>query len=261
MRSGRWLLVFAVISLTLIVVGVATAQEGTDDPKRGGELYVETCAMCHGFDGQGRIGASLDSFPGIKIDSALRQAIAEGIDGSVMPPWQQSEGGPLTNQEVDDIVAYIVESFAGTQPIEPAPTYLAPEIAPLPDIEGDPSLGAIVYQVNCIVCHGDQGQGRFGKPLGQAWPANQPDIFIRQVTREGISGTVMPSWAQDLGGPLSEEEIEDVTAYILTLSPVSVAPTPTTPEEGPFSATVSLIAFGIIALVIAIGLIIYYRRA
>jgi mono/diheme cytochrome c family protein len=217
--------------------------------------------MCHGLDGQGRIGASLDSFPGIMIDSALRQAIAEGIDGSVMPAWLQSEGGPLTDEDVDDIVAYIIDSFEGTEPIAPAPTYQAPNIPPLPDVEGDPSLGAVVYQANCIVCHGDQGQGRFGKPLAQAWPANQPEIFIRQVTREGISGTVMPGWAQDLGGPLGEAEVEDVTAYILTLSPVSVSPTPSPPDEGPLSATVSLIAFGIITLLIVVGLIIYYRRA
>jgi mono/diheme cytochrome c family protein len=261
MRSGKWLVAIGVISLSLLVVSAVTAQEGTDGPMRGGELYVENCAMCHGLDGQGRIGASLDSFPGIMIDSALRQAIAEGIDGSVMPAWLQSEGGPLTDEDVDDIVAYIIDSFEGTEPIAPAPTYQAPNIPPLPDVEGDPSLGAVVYQANCIVCHGDQGQGRFGKPLAQAWPANQPEIFIRQVTREGISGTVMPGWAQDLGGPLGEAEVEDVTAYILTLSPVSVSPTPSPPDEGPLSATVSLIAFGIITLLIVVGLIIYYRRA
>jgi mono/diheme cytochrome c family protein len=217
--------------------------------------------MCHGLDGQGRIGASLDFFPGIEIDSSLRQTIAEGIDGSVMPAWLQSEGGPLTEVAIDDIVAYIIESFEGTEPIEPAPTYVPPDIQPLPDVEGDPSLGAVVYQSNCVACHGDQGQGRFGRPLGQSWPGNQPDVFIRQVVREGIGGSVMPAWAQDLGGPLSEDEIDNVTAYILTLSPVSVEPTPSPPSEGPLSATVTLIGFGVLALLIVIGLIIYYRRA
>jgi hypothetical protein len=71
----------------------------------------------------------------------------------------------------------------------------------------------------------------------------------------------MPGWFQDLGGPLSDEEIDNVTAFVLTLSPVSVSPTPSTPDEGPISLTVSLIAFGAIALLIIIGLIIYYRRA
>lgn len=261
MRSGKWLVLLAFILLTSLAVEVATAQEDTGDPTRGGELYVENCAMCHGIEGQGRIGASLDSFPGIQIDSTLRQAISEGIEGSVMPAWLQSEGGPLTGEDVDDIVAYIAESFAGTEPIAPAPTYIAPVIPPLPEVVGDPSQGAVDYQANCTVCHGDQGQGRFGKPLAQSWPGNQPEVFIRQVIREGISGSVMPGWSQDLGGPLSDEEIDNVTAYILTLSPVSVSPTPSTPEEGPFDLTVSLIAFGAIALLIIIGLIIYYRRA
>lgn len=261
MRSGKWLVVLVVCALSLLVVGIAAAQEGEGDPERGGELYVENCAMCHGLDGQGRIGANLDAFPGIMVDSTLRQAISEGVDGSVMPAWLQSEGGPLTDQEVDDIVSYIIQSFEGTSPIAPAPTYVAPDIPPLPEIEGDPSLGAVVYQSNCTVCHGDQGQGRFGRPLGQAWPANQPEVFIRQVIREGISGTVMPAWAQEFGGPLSEGDVDNVTAYILTLSPVSVSPTPSPSQEGPLSATVSLIAFGVIALIIVVGLVIYYRRA
>ena len=261
MRLGKWLVFLAIVILSIVVVGGAAAQGGTGDPTRGGELYVENCAMCHGIDGQGRIGASLDSFPGIMIDSTLRQAIAEGIDGSVMPAWVLSAGGPLADQEVDDIVSYIIASFEGTEPIAPAPTYQAPNIPPLPEVEGDPSLGAVIYQANCIVCHGDQGQGRFGKPLAQAWPANQPDIFIRQVVREGISGTVMPGWASDLSGPLSDEDIDNVTAYVLTLAPVSASPTPTPPPDGPFDLTLSLVAFGIIAVIIILGLIIYYRRA
>ncbi len=64
MRLGKWLVFLAIVILSIVVVGGATAQGGTGDPKRGGELYVENCAMCHGIDGQGRIGASLDSFPG-----------------------------------------------------------------------------------------------------------------------------------------------------------------------------------------------------
>jgi cytochrome c oxidase cbb3-type subunit 3 len=261
MRPGRWLAVLTLLAITLLAVGVAMAQEVEGDPERGGELYVENCAMCHGLDGQGRIGANLGSFPGISVDSTLRQAIAEGIGGSVMPAWLQSEGGPLSDQEVDDIVAYIIQSFEGTSPIAPAPTYVPPDIPPLPDVEGDPTLGAVVYQANCTVCHGDQGQGRFGRPLGQAWPSNQPEVFIRQVVREGISGSVMPGWSQDLGGPLSEDDVDNVTAFILTLSNVTVSPTPAPPDEGPLSATVSLIIFGVIALVVVIGLIIYYRRA
>jgi mono/diheme cytochrome c family protein len=261
MRSGRWLAILAILSLSFIVVSVATAQDGEGDPTRGGELFVQNCAVCHGLDGQGRIGANLDSFPGIMIDSTLRQTISSGIDGSVMPAWLQAEGGPLNEDEINDIVAYIVQAFGGTEPIAPAPTYVPPDIPPLPDVEGDPSLGAVVYQVNCIVCHGDRGQGRVGKPLAKSWPGNQPSVFIRQVVREGISGTIMPAWAKDLGGPLSNDDIDNVTAFVLTLEPVSVAPTPAPAEPGPLSATIILVIFGALALLLVIGLIIYYRRA
>jgi len=71
----------------------------------------------------------------------------------------------------------------------------------------------------------------------------------------------MPAWASSKGGPLSDEQIEDVTAYILTLSPVEGAPTPTPASPGPISLTTGLILLGVVAVLIVIGLIVYYRRA
>jgi mono/diheme cytochrome c family protein len=261
MRKGIWILILAVLILSIGVVGTVWAQELEGDPERGGELYVESCAVCHGINGQGRIGANLDSFPGIQVTSTLKQVIREGIEGSVMPAWSRDQGGPYTEQDIEDVVAYIVGAFGGTEPIAPAPTYVAPEIPPLPDIEGNPSEGSLVYQVNCVACHGEKGQGRFGLTLAKEWPGNQPDAFIRQVVRDGIPGTTMPAWAQENGGPLLEEEVEDVTAYILSLSPISGPVTPLPPEEGPIGRSAGLLILAGIGVLILLGLILYYRRA
>lgn len=45
--------------LLLIPLAIAGAQSGDSDFQQGCELYVENCAVWHGVDGQGRIGASL----------------------------------------------------------------------------------------------------------------------------------------------------------------------------------------------------------
>lgn len=259
MRMRTLIPILAAISL-LATVQVALAQDGPGDPVRGGELFVENCAVCHGANGQGRVGASLEAFPGIEPGPALEATITQGVEGTVMPPWGIDRGGPLTGQDIRDLAAYIVQVFDGTEPITPLPIYVAPEIPALPDVEGDPSAGSVVFQGNCEMCHGDRGQGRFGLSLAKAWPSIDPETYLQQVVREGIEGTTMPAWSRAAGGPLTDEEIADVAAFVLTLVPAPAptqAPQPTAPLSA--STTVFLLAMGAGA-VIAV-LIIYYRRA
>ncbi|HJW91421.1 MAG TPA: c-type cytochrome, partial [Anaerolineales bacterium] len=228
MHKTRWRRP-GVFSLILLLLALAwawptLAQTGDDQEKLelGARLFAENCAVCHGPEGQGRVGATLaKDFPSIRPDLAIETTIANGVAGSVMPAWGQANGGPLTGEDIHDLAAYIVEAFGGTQPITPLPTYMAPSIAALPEVEGDPSAGAVVYQENCVMCHGAQGEGRFGAALAKAWPSNDPATYIRQVVSEGIQGSVMPTWGKAGGGPLTDENISDVAAFVLTLKPGS----------------------------------------
>lgn len=250
----------AVALVAALAAGVAAAQ-GEGNPERGGELYVQNCAMCHGVDGQGRVGARLEHFPGIQIESTLSQTIAEGVSGSVMPAWSQANGGPLSEQDIADIASYIAGAFGGTEPLAPLPTYVPPDIPRLPDMEGDPSAGAVVYQAECRVCHGPEGQGRFGQALAKAWPVYDPQVYIRQVVAEGISGTIMPAWGEDSGGPLTAEQIADVAAYVLSLAPAVNSSTTVAQVSGPISLNTGLAIAGVVTLFIIGALVIYYRRA
>lgn len=245
----------------LAVLGYSTAQaQAEGDPQRGGQLFVENCAVCHGVDGQGRIGASLQQFSGIDPAAVASQTIAQGISGSVMPSWGIEYGGPLTDQDIADIVSYALSAFGGTQPIEPLPQYQPPDLAALPDVQGDPAAGAVVYWENCRPCHGDSGEGRIGKPLATSWPGPQPDQYIRQVVGSGIPGTRMPTWAQSNGGPLSDSDIANVAAFVLSFTASGSAPAPTT-EPGPIGvSTVLIVLGGLIVLGIIVG-VMYYRRA
>lgn len=257
---ARTLVPFLTALLLLASVQVAWAQQGPGDPVRGGELYVENCAVCHGVDGKGRIGASLDSFPGIEAQAVLEATIAEGVAGSVMPAWGQANGGPLAEQDIRDIASYILEAFGGTHPITPLPTYVAPVIPALPNVEGDPSAGAVVYQQNCAMCHGARGEGRFGLPLAKAWPSTDPPIYIRQVVSQGIDGSLMPAWADTGGGPLTDKDIADVAAFVLTLEP-AVSPTSIPQPAGPLGATTTLILLAVAVAAVLVVLVVYYRRA
>jgi cytochrome c oxidase cbb3-type subunit 3 len=212
-------------------------------------------------DGGGRVGASLQVFSGINIDATLNQTITDGVPGSVMPAWGQANGGPLTPQDVTDIVSYIQSAFGGTQPLEPLPAYQPTVLPTLADVVGDPSLGSVVYQENCAVCHGDSGQGRIGRTLAKSWSGDDPARYVHDVVDQGIAGSQMPAWGQERGGPLSQNQIADVTAYVLSLRSVESLPTPTPAPAGPISMASGLIALVVLAGLLAAGLLIYYRRA
>jgi len=88
---------------------------------------------------------------------------------------------------------------------------------------GDAAKGEKVFKANCIVCHGDKGDGK-GAAAAALTPkprnftdANEmkgiDDARIHKSVMEGRPGTAMVSFAKTL----SAGDIEDVIAYIKTL--------------------------------------------
>lgn len=245
--------------LALLLAGIALAQTG--DPRHGAQLFADNCAVCHGADARGRIGATLTKdFPAINVDAYLRQTIANGIEGSKMPAWGKVKGGPLSDRDVEDLAAFIVGLRGGSVPPVPAPTIAPVTIVPLPGIKGDASQGAIVFQQNCAVCHGTRGQGRIGATLAKQWPSMDPARYVQQTVEKGIAGSVMPAWLDKNGGPLAQTDIDNVTAYVLSLQTTSAA-APAPPAAGSLSLTTSLIGLGVLVLIVVVVLVVYYRRA
>ncbi len=89
--------------------------------------------------------------------------------------------------------------------------------------DADAKRGADVFQI-CVVCHGEQAQGNegFGSPklAGQHdwYLATQLENFragIRGTHEDDDNGQVM----QPMAAALTDQQIEDVIAYIMTLDP------------------------------------------
>ena len=93
--------------------------------------------------------------------------------------------------------------------------------------------GALIYEANCVGCHGIQGQGI----PGVAPALNSEAFFTTRVQEVGYTGSLrsyiestvnsgrpvgsgqysvkMPTWGQAYGGPLRPDQVRDVASYIL----------------------------------------------
>lgn len=169
--------------------------------QRGRALYNEQCVNCHGAQGEGGVGPALNNRTLLKntLDSVFFSVIRSGVPGTQMPAWSVDYGGPLTDEEIRDLVAFI-------RAWEPN----APEVKPIV-FEPDATRGALLFASTCSICHGENGQG------GSAPALNDParlqaldDDWYRGVIRYGRPAKGMPTW----GTVLSPNQIEDLIALI-----------------------------------------------
>lgn len=93
-----------VAALTFLASSQALAQTG--DPEAGREVFEANCAMCHGQDASGMMGMH----PSLR--GAVERLTLEGVEVTVrngrdtMPPMPAFEGR-LTDQEIDEVIAYL----------------------------------------------------------------------------------------------------------------------------------------------------------
>jgi mono/diheme cytochrome c family protein len=77
--------------------------------EQGHRLWGANCASCHGVNGEGITGPALNSqqFLGAVNDDQIHGIVSGGIPGTAMPAWLNDYGGPLTDQQIAGLVAYL----------------------------------------------------------------------------------------------------------------------------------------------------------
>jgi len=201
----------ALVSYTL------EAAQGTG-PELGQQLFAENCSPCHGDFGEGgpnptRAGdiiAPISSAEYLKTrdDTTLKSIISQGQPNFGMSPFGSAYGGPLDDDQVNSIVAYI-RSWEANPPVE-----LPPDVA-----SGAVALsGSEVYTDLCAQCHGSQGQGGVGTALADpAFQQSQTDQQIFDAINLGHKQTAMIGW----GEILTSDQIQQLVTYIRSLTPTT----------------------------------------
>ncbi|MHB1089787.1 MAG: c-type cytochrome [Ilumatobacteraceae bacterium] len=87
----------------------ATALQQQQYEKTGGELFATNCAACHGSQGNGGIGPTLNAkeFLGLTTDNQIAMLITGGITGTSMSAWGLDYGGSFTDEQIRQLVTYL----------------------------------------------------------------------------------------------------------------------------------------------------------
>lgn len=221
----------ALVSYTL------SAAEGTS-LEVGQQLFATNCAPCHGDFGEGGpnparpgdIIAPISTAEYLKTrdDATLRSIIAQGQPNFGMSPFGSSFGGPLDDDEIDALVAFI-RSWEANPPVE-----LPPEVA----VEQISLSGAEIFQELCAQCHGPNGEGGIGPSFVDAeFKSRHTETSLFNVINEGHEATAMIGW----GEVLSAEQIQQLVEFIIQMElaePVTEEPSPIITDAPKFSADV-----------------------
>jgi len=238
---------------------------------RGARDYEQYCAACHGLTGEGGVanaapqinnlpntlGDRLDGPTGIvakygTVRNFVEATVTSGVRGTAMPRWSARLGGPLRDDQIQNIAAYVSSWWGPQGSTSPnisadaaaaAAAYKkaqqAQALAGAPDTPV--GRGQAIFQANCVTCHnltdkslvgpglggifGPDGTAAFGQVLPNTKPIT-PENFMEWVKKGGVAFKDGPQQQPNPGfGPwniaampsfaqFDDKQLADVLAFI-----------------------------------------------
>jgi len=80
-------------------------------------------------------------------------------------------------------------------------------------------IGKVTFAQDCASCHGKGANGGGGAPTlhSKEFLASATDPQILRLVSTGVPGTDMSAWGLDYGGTLTDQQIQQVVAYLRSL--------------------------------------------
>lgn len=213
---------------------------------RGARDYEQYCASCHGLTGEGGVaqgapqinnlpntlGERLDGPTGIVAKygtprNFVEATITSGVRGTAMPRWSARLGGPLRDDQIQNIAAYVSSWWGPAGSTSPnisadaaaaAATYKqaqqAAASAGAPDTPA--GRGQAIFTANCASCHNLNGKDS-GVPapgLGGLFDPDGTAAFGKKLPN-GKDVTV-PDWIEWIkkgGAAFASQAIEPASGF------------------------------------------------
>ena len=172
----------------------------------GEEVFARVCARCHGSNGEGGIGGSLNSkeFLSANDDDAIRQWIFRGTLGTSMLSW--GDLSLLSSEQIDELVDFI----RAWEPSAPSTVDAESTVVPANSDLGDASHGEQLFAQFCSGCHGLNGEHPTANIIlnsQEFLDSLSDEILASQIQSGGIE---MPSFH----AILTSQNVNDLLAYM-----------------------------------------------
>lgn len=219
-RGGAVLLLLGVVVALCLSGGPARAGDGSGPPpgtpsptppvgasggSTGEQLYLYSCATCHGQRGEGsQRGPSLVGVGKATVDFYLRT-------GRMPLPWesvtaQAHRSAPKFDPaQINAIDDYVTSFGRGGPPI--------PDVAP-----GDLSKGRDLYLEKCASCHAPSGVG-YTQVGGRVAPTLLLDDPTEIAEAIRVGPNMMPHFSESV---LDKDQLDSVVSYVTELQKRSV---------------------------------------
>ena len=84
--------------------------------KTGDELFHAACGICHAASPRAAMVPDLMVAAAPRDEAYWRKWIAEGREGSLMPAFAQKHGGPLTEAQIESLIAFALQRLPTAPP-------------------------------------------------------------------------------------------------------------------------------------------------
>ena len=226
----RSLLIFLALAGTLTCIGCRNPPgrpEAGDEAKRPDQvldfptLYSQNCSACHGE--HGRDGAAISLANPIYLSYAgltkIEQITADGVPGTMMPPFSKHSGGMLTDRQIEVIAQGMLEQWDKNGTVAGQQT-----IPYTSSLKGNAERGQKAFASYCSSCHGADGGGakagqiQVGSIVDPAYLALVSDQGLRSIIIAGQPDQGMPGWNSYSKGnaspALSDQDVTDIVAWL-----------------------------------------------
>jgi len=211
--------------LTFVILGTLAAPVNAQDPlepdnlpdaNSGLPLFADRCANCHGPEGKGdgELASQLpkpprdytdEEFRRTAVPSSMFQTITDGRPAGAMPPFGPESSNPIEADARWDLVAAIFSLGTPPEAIE---------------------NGRILYEENCLSCHGAEGAA--DGPEAANSSAEVPDLsdlrYWFNRSNEMVLASLQDEEITDHTYTLETDELWDVIDYARTFSYVYADP-------------------------------------